>query len=436
MHNNIKMLQDWKPYNESIIWELADYYFQNKGTAVFSKKVGNAIPHNINTNYPNALSIAKLVKAAIDQYPNLSSFMVLETGAGSGYFSMHFLHALKDLGLQGKVKLIISDYSKLMIQEIKASKIVEDFIEGKDYELVVLDVLKPEEAKYLNGENFKFNNLLASIMNYVFDTLPVTILKKKANAEFEELYLRINQASEGKYEPLENSQLLTNLVKDLKFHDYKASSQSEIEKKYYEDFKEFYQDANTARFIPFTYSVLEAATKLLALTLEKGFLFSADIPPLANSFCQIVGNAVAHEIDNEFIAYYFSKTGNFSVIQTDSILSRIVLTNNLDTAHLLNKSFEENFVIYNSVKRYRDLQEVLVRFEFKESMDCMKYILQEFERLAGPNSLYTWLYWATYHLILDEDEKAIAAYKKARKLDYLDSYSLDTVIARIESLKT
>ena len=433
--SNLKLVQDWKPYNESIIWELADYYFQNKGTAAFSKKVGNAIPHNINTNYPNALSIAKLVETAIDQYPELNNFMVLETGAGSGYFSMHFLHALKDLGLQGKVKLIISDYSKLMIQEIKASNILEDFTETKDYELVVLDVLKPDEAKYLDAKSFKFNNLVASIMNYVFDTLPVTILKRKADTRFEELHLRINQASEGKYEPLENSQLLTNLVKDLKFHDYKPSSQPDLEKKYYEDFSEFYQDADTARFIPFPYSVLEAANKLLALTLEKGFLFSGDIPPLANSFCQVVGNAVAHEIDNEFIAYYFSKAGKFSVIQTDSILSRIVLTNNLDTAHLLNKSFEENFVIYNLVKRYRDLQDVLVHFQFKESMDCMKYILKQFEKLAGPNSLYVWLYWATYHLILDEDEKAIAAYKKARKLDYLDSYSLDNVIARIESLK-
>lgn len=430
-----KIIQDWKPYNESIIWEIANNYFQNKGINAFSKKQSNTIPHNINTNYPNALSIAKLIKAAIERCPELDKFMVLEAGAGSGYFSMHFLNALKDLGLSKKVKLIVSDYSRKMVAEIKEKNILKDFKEGEDYELVVVDVINPEQAKTLNGDSFVFSNLIVTVMNYVFDALPLTILRRRAVAkivDFEELNLRINLQADEKYDLLNNTNLLTNMIKDLKFSGYEISSQSELEQKYYDDFKDFYKEADVKRFIPYPYSALDAAHKLLDLTLAKGFIFSGDIPPLKNSFCQVVGNALAHEIDNEFLAYHFAKSGKFSIIQTDSIISRILLANDKETAEALNQNFEEIFVKYNLVKRYQDLREVLVKFEFKESMDCMKYILQEFEKIAGPNSLYTWIYWGNYYWTLEDYPNAIESFKKAQSLDYLDSYSL---AERIKSLE-
>jgi len=74
------------------------------------------------------------------------------------------------------------------------------------------------------------------------------------------------------------------------------------------------------------------------------------------------------------------------------------------------------------------LREVLVKFAHKESLDLMKTLIEEFEKLAK-NSPYPWIYWGNYYSISGDLEKAITAYQEAKKYDYIGSYSsLDQVI--------
>jgi tetratricopeptide (TPR) repeat protein len=224
---------------------------------------------------------------------------------------------------------------------------------------------------------------------------------------------------------------MTDLIKDERWLAYQAQSQSTLEAKYFNDFQEFYQNANSQRYIPYPYTAIYACEQLLECLDDYGFIFSCDIPPLESSYCQIVGNALAHEIDNEFLAEHFSKNNINTKVEIDDMVSRLILAKNPSTIPSIEPCFQEHYITNNLVHRYIDLREVLIKFQYPESADVMKHVLEEFEKLAK-NSPYPGIYWGNYYGMLGETAKAIEAYKQARKHDYIKSYNLDTVISNLE----
>ncbi len=427
-----KLLQDWTPYNESVIWDIANKYYKNKGVQAFSKSNGNrAIPHNINTNYVNAKAFAELVKANLVNYPQDYRLQILECGTGSGYFAMNFLHAAKDIGILKRVKLLISDYTTVNLQEIQKLKMLEGFTRGEDYEFIKLDLLNPQATEDLSGKPFPLENISAVILNYVLDALPLTVLCKAHNNSFEELQLKVEESHTSIHDALNNPNLMTDLIKSERWMPYKAQYETDLEAKYFNVFQDFYQNANPQRHIPYPYIAMYACEQLLKFLDNYGFIFSCDISPLESSYCQIVGNALAHEIDIEFLAKYFSEQGVNSKIQIDDVVSRLILTNNSSIIPTIETSFQEHYITNNLVHRYIDLREILIKFNYPESADVMKFALEEFEKLAK-NSPYPGIYWGNYYGILGNTAKAIEAYKQARSYDYLKSYNLDLIIENLE----
>ncbi len=427
-----KLLQDWTPYNESVIWDIANKYYKNKGVQAFSRKAGNkAVPHNINTNYPNAKAFAELVKANLVNYPQDYRLQILECGAGSGYFSMNFLDAARDIGILNRVKLLISDYTTVNLREIRELKMLAGFTQGEDYEFIELDVLKPQAAKDLSGNPFSLENISAVILNYVLDALPLTVLRKTVNG-YDELNLRVQESHTSIHDAINNPNLMTNLIKDEKWLPYQTQSANSLEAKYFNSFQTFYQSADSKRYIPYPYTAMYACEQLLECLDGYGFIFSCDIPPLVSSYCQIVGNALAHEIDNEFLAKYFFGQKINTKVQIDDMVSRLILTKNPATIPSIEASFTEHYITNNLVHRYIDLREVLIKFQYPESADVMKHVLQEFEKIAK-NSPYPGIYWGNYYGMLGETAQAIAAYQEANKHDYVKSYNLDQVIENLQN---
>lgn len=427
-----KLLQDWAPYNESVIWDIANKYYKNKGVQAFSRNNGNkAVPHNINTNYVNAKAFAELVKANLINYPQDYRLQILECGAGSGYFSMNFLHAARDIGILNRVKLLISDYTTVNLKEIQGLKMLEGFTLGEDYEFIKLDLLNPQAAEDLSGKAFPLKNISAVILNYVLDALPLTVLCKTRNNSFEELQLKIEESHTSIHDALNNPNLMTDLIKSERWINYQIQLESDLEVKYFNTFQEFYQNANPERYIPYPYIAIHACQQLLLSLDDHGFIFSCDISPLESTYCQIVGNALAHEIDIELLATYFSKQDIETKVHIESLVSRLILTKNKSVLPSLEASFQEHYITNNLVHRYIDLREVLIKFQYKESADIMKLVLEEFDKLAK-NSPYPGIYWGNYYGILGDTVKAIEAYKQARKYDYIKSYNLDLIIENLE----
>jgi tetratricopeptide (TPR) repeat protein len=224
---------------------------------------------------------------------------------------------------------------------------------------------------------------------------------------------------------------MTDLIKDERWLAYQAQSQSALEAKYFHNFQEFYQKASSQRYIPYPYSAMHACEQLLECLDDHGFIFSCDIPPLESSYCQIVGNALAHEIDNELLAEYFSGQRINTKVEIDDMVSRLILAKNPSTIPSIEASFQEHYITNNLVHRYIDLREVLIKFQYPESADVMKHVLEEFEKIAK-NSPYPGIYWGNYYGMLGQTAKAIEAYKEANKHDYIKSYNLDVIIENLE----
>jgi hypothetical protein len=430
-----KLIQDWTPYNESVIWDIANEYYKNKGIAAFSNNNNNSVPHDINTNYQNALAIAKLVKAAIEINPLISEFQVLESGAGSGLFSRQFLHALRNLGINKRVKLLVSDYSLANLKDIQTFGVLNGFIEGEEYEIIEFDVLNSKSGKKLNGENFQIKNLISAVFNYVLDALPVTVLRKHFNSKidgFEELYLKVKKAPQLNYDIMHNRDLMGSLDKEFKWVNYDIELQSESEKECYESFKYFHQNTKRDTYIPYPYGPIQACENILNLLDVNGFIFTGDIPARKTHFCQIVGNALAHEVDNEMIGVHLQSLGYIPKFQDDELISRMIVCKNSLCFDKIDPVFKEVFVDKNMVNRYADLRDALIKFDHKESADVMKYVLDEFEKVCG-ESVYLGIFKGNYYGLLGDREKAAAEYEESRKLDFTNCYQLADLAKRLRN---
>lgn len=430
-----QLVQDWTPYNESVIWDIANEYYKNKGIATFSNDNNKSVPHDINTNFQNALAIAKLVKAVVDTQTLVENFQVLECGAGSGLFSRQFLFALKELGLKGRVKLLVSDYSLSNLKDIKNFGILNEFEEGLDYEIIEYNVLEKKDPVKLDGSSFEFKNLVTGIFNYVLDALPVTVLRRNMNPtkyDFEELYLRIKKDNSINYDVLNNRDLMGALGKDVRWQGYEIDKQNQIEKDIYDTFYELHKDFASKIMIVYPYGPALACQNVFDRLESYGFIFSGDIPPRKTDFCQIVGNALAHEIDCEMICSYFQDRGYITKFQDDDLIQRMIMAKKTETVEAIDPVFIDVFVKNNMVNRYADLRDALIKFEHKESADVMKYVLDEFEKVAG-SSVYVGIYKGNYYGNLGDREKAAQAYEEAAKIDFTNTYKLKELAQRVRN---
>ena len=92
-------IQNWVPYNESVIWDLTEKYYKEHGIDVFSKmEAEDIVPYESTSNYQSAKAYLELLKASSKDFPeDKFPLKLLDCGAGNGYFAYNLLHAAREI---------------------------------------------------------------------------------------------------------------------------------------------------------------------------------------------------------------------------------------------------------------------------------------------------------------------------------------------------
>jgi len=441
-----KTIQDFVPYNESIIWDLSDQYYNSKGIMAWSNNAPKIIPHKIGTNYQSALAFAKLVKTNLEEFPSSEKITVLEIGAGSGRFSMHFLLAAKELGILEKVELVISDYSQFNLDSIKSAKILDAFIEGEDYQFRLIDITKKEDffsnqslsgKSYMRGlRNDEERSLLvvnersrnerneadevlrtgskprAVFMHYVLDALPLTIIRK--NEKIEELFISSSIRKEQELDVLSNDFLQSRIEHEDDWREYKP--ESVLEKKYWDFFSDYHSKSYNQELY-YSYTALEAMSNLLYSLDENGFLLNIDILPGNERRYIVVGNSIAHEVDNCLLESFVKTNAGEALVNDDRSISRLLVTKSKKILDEMIPKFREVFEKENLVRDYIELEKEI---EKELEIDFVEGLERKLKRLTelAPYYAFTYELWARYYKELGDDDKFQEALKKAEALDF------------------
>lgn len=409
-------IHEAKPYNESEIFAVSDEYYKTKGIMAWSNRAAKIVPHKVGTNYQSALAFAKLVKANIKNYSWNEHINILECGAGSGRFSRHLLHAFQELDLLGKCCLLITDYSKLNLEEIRDSSILDGFEEGDNYKLIEFDIVNANRGTNLEGKRFNLNNIGAVFLHYVLDALPLTVLRNKADHQ-EELCLTAHRRKDQTYDLLENDFFQARLQLQESWQAYDWSKQTEAERYYHEHLQEFYRHSKDD--IYYCYSALRAIDNINRLLDDRAFILSSDILACRDKRYVIVGNSVAHKIDSEFILDWQKQQGNQGCIinEPDKNLSRLLITKSEKVLEEVRPAFEEHYIIENNITQYLEMEKALEHLIKGNDPESLLVLLRQFTKLA-PHCATTYKFWSEYYKMIKKDNYAMEALAKARTLDH------------------
>src|SRR5436305_2417201 len=99
-HERRFLLEERQPFCRSLIWQLQDRYFAERGVEAWRQ---GEVPHYVTSNPTIANAYAELVLAfwrdqqALATAASDAPQYICELGAGSGRFAFHFLTRLADL---------------------------------------------------------------------------------------------------------------------------------------------------------------------------------------------------------------------------------------------------------------------------------------------------------------------------------------------------
>lgn len=407
-------LHGYSPYNESVPWQISEQYYQSKGIMAWSNNASKIIPHKIGTNYQSALSLASLVKTYLEQYLPNNRVAILECGAGSGRFSRNFLLAAKTLEIIDRITLIVSDYSPRNLEEIAKHKILDDFKEGLEYQFKVLDIVNdiPKEE-----------NIIAIFLHYVLDALPLTILRKKETGEYEELYVSVSKRKDQIYDLIKNDFLQSRLVVEDQWQDYDWTSQSQLEQEFKEVFCEFHRNITKPKEIYYSYGALKALRNLLGVLGDRGFLLSTDIISGNKLRYVVVGNSIAHEVDNDFLLYCLQSQGYSGLVQNaQRKTSRLFVCKDQRSFDFYASTYDRIFNKDDFIIRYLELENSI-----EESLEhgVTDGVLEQLDELTkvSPHDAFTYKLYSKYYKLLGNEIESKVFIDKARSIDFWNDIS-------------
>jgi hypothetical protein len=403
-NDSYRVIEDFVTFKDSIIWKFSDQYYQSKGILAWSNNAPKTIPNKYGTSYQNALAFAKILRTSIENYPSGNRVKVLELGAGSGRFSRNLLFALRELDLADKVQLIISDYSKTNLESIHQAKILEDFVEGKDYELLHYDLLQPINT---------IHRFRAIFLHYVLDALPLTILRK-SEFGFEELFISSKIRSEYDIDVLQNDFLQSRIIHEDKWEDYKLKLS--LEKKYWDFFSDYHK-ATSNKELYYAYNSFAAIENLIELIEDNGFIFNTDISPGGDKRYVVVGNSLALEVDNHIIKSLVEAKGFCTLIQEENSISRLLITKNSPVLDTLTKIFDQVFIKQNLIQGYIRLEEEIEDALEKNAIEDLEIKLNKLLTLA-PHYAPSYELCSKYYQLINNQKLAEEYIVKARTIDY------------------
>lgn len=177
------VIQDHRPFGESLEWELGQGYYHMRGNQAFISDF-DPVPYTVNNDGEASYNAAEVVYASlVAEPPTTPRILILEIGIGLGLFARYFLDRFRDLCLQNgrdfydRLWYIAADGSEQMLVDACRHGIFANH-PGR----VLLRVIDAQNLR----ESLSEDPLLARLdplplravfCNYMLDCLPAHILK-------------------------------------------------------------------------------------------------------------------------------------------------------------------------------------------------------------------------------------------------------------------
>lgn len=426
-----KIVEDWHDYDKSLISTIGERYYKKQGLKAYSRSISRFIPNEVSNCFPHAMSLAKILEKIAESKDQVK---VLDLGCGSGIFAKHLLSAIKELGFIDKVEMLVADYSRQGLKEIRSLKILNEF---KNHTLVEVDALKLDEAKTLDGKPIKIENLDLVVMNYLYDALPTKILRPDKNKKLEKLQFRFlqedNENAIGEISDqmlCEDLNLVSKLLIDSKWSEYNPKEESQLEQEYFEAVKS--EPINPLGEVIYNYGVLKVTESLLDLITDEGIVYSADMPNRfdSQSSFTLYGNAAAHDINESLVINTFIKKGFEVFFHRDFFLNHYFFTKTKAAIIKQEKIINDFFVSHSPTDVFSDTKDAINAINSPYSKELFHLLTEELCKM-DTHSCFSRVAQAQDKLNFGKMTEAKKLFEEAQKIDFLNDFNLK---ARIKAL--
>lgn len=419
----MQLIQNWLPYNETILFNFSDKYFKESGKAVFSnegKSHKHVVPNGMTNSKAHARSFAKFISDNLDNYPQDQKIKILEVGSGAGVYARNFLLCAREMNFLDRIEYLVTEYSRVGLQQIKESKVLSEFQENVNYRFVYLDILNPDLAEDIDGKPYKLENLSATILNYILCVLPATVVRKSKNGNIQQLLMRFKEPTDNK----EDLGYLESLLYEENWKGYFIENEPEIEKKYFDILKQSLDIDTGCTFEFYAYGSLLALENVLNRSNENAFVFIAEMPRIKATKrpFKAYGHSIANPINQGLISS-FVKSKNLDLIySTDPHypLTRMFILKNPGLKEQFKTRFTQEYIENNDSNLILELRNMAQQFKSKHSCLMMKKLLDKLLEIDS-TSFESNLLLANYFYLSGDFEQARSLFHKARELDYLNN---------------
>ncbi len=184
------LLEDWKPYDRSLLWRVHDSYFKGRGLGAWSD---GEVPWYQTNNAGIATETAEFLIRLVQSLQTEGTLQpgatddvwVLEVGAGIGHFAANFCTALEQrLGepgraVLGRLRYVYSDYAERSVREALVTPHLQSWVQRGIVLPALYDLHDPGRLTLLDTEHTAAPICLV-IASYVCDVMPCKLLQRVA----------------------------------------------------------------------------------------------------------------------------------------------------------------------------------------------------------------------------------------------------------------
>lgn len=439
-----QIIQDWTNYEDSLISTISPRYYKLQGIKAFSKLCGNPVPNEISNSYPHAKNFIDYVVEYIKYLENLGELeevKILDLGCGSGIFARHCLIAAQKANILEKIKFYISDFSKKSLNDLKQRGVLKEFKEGEHYELIEMDIFDHKNAKKLDGSPVEIKDFSLVTANYLFSSLPSTVIRPKPKGGgYEKLQYRLLRPEDGKaFDPAEledenltkDSFLIDDMLIDSRWVEYNRSTEkNEWENEFY-DFIDA-KITNHLSEIIYSFGAMKATEIIMDEILnDDGVFYATDVQnrtDMTSNF-KVFSNAVAHFINEPMVTKLVNEKDYNSFITMDLMLLKMLYYKNRSMILDMREQMANVFLQQSPSDNYKDLRGCIAELTSPFSNYIFEIIHDEFLKIDD-QSCFSYLVRAQN---LDNQTKfteALSYYKKAQDLDFLNDFDFSSKLAK------
>jgi hypothetical protein len=417
----MKLVQNWLPFNETILFSYSDKYFREAGTKVFSnqgKSKKDIVPSSMTNSMAHARSLATFVKENLKQYPIDERIKILEIGSSTGLFAKNFLSCAKEMNFLNRIEYLVSEYSRVSLENIKQSNILGEYQENLEYRFVHLDILNPHLAEDLQGNPYQLENLSVTVLNYILCVLPATVVKQSPNGKLQQLLLRFKEENDC----VRDLGYLDSLTYEEDWKAYILENESELEKKYANVLHESLKNKSSNPYEYYAYGSLSALENILNRSNKNGFVFISEMPRFKNSTKPFkpYGDSIALPLNQSLICSFAKSQESEIVYSTDPHypLARLFILKNPNQKERFSEIFKQEYLDTNNSNLILELRAMLSQFHSKHSCSIMKKLLDKLVEIDA-DSYETNLLLSQYFYLTGDSDQAKSKFMRAKNLDYL-----------------